>query len=156
VPVCTSTSRLPLASVPLGWEALASSSAPFKSCGVTPKPFIRPASISTRTTCPGPPMVLTSRVPLTRLSSSSTARPTCCSSKAERAGSRVHKVSATTGTSSMPFGLMIGSPTPNSGEIQSRWLWMVSYRRRMASWLGTPTLNCTVITAMPGRDTEYT
>jgi hypothetical protein len=25
----------------------------------------------------------------------------------------------------------------------------------MASWFLTPTLNCTVITAMPGRDTEY-
>ena len=60
------------------------------------------------------------------------------------------------GTSSMPLGLITGSATPRSGEIQSRWLWMVSYRRTIASWFFTPTLNCTVITAMPGRDTEYT
>lgn len=45
---------------------------------------------------------------------------------AERAGSRVHRVSATTGTSSMPFGLTTGGITPSWGDSQSWLLWMVS------------------------------
>ena len=43
-----------------------------------------------------------------------------------------------------------------SGDTQSRFELIVSYRRTSASVCGTPTLNCTVSTAMPGRDTEYT
>ncbi len=60
------------------------------------------------------------------------------------------------GTSSMPFGLMIGSPTPRLGESQSRWAKIVSYSRTSARSCGTPTSNWVVSTAMPGRETEYT
>ena len=56
----------------------------------------------------------------------------------------------------MPLGLMIGSPMPRLGDTQSRFELTVLYRRTSASVCGTPTLNCTVSTAMPGRDTEYT
>ena len=51
---------------------------------------------------------------------------------------------------------MMGSPTPSSGDTQSRLAASVSHRRTIASVRGTPTLNCTVSTAMPGRETEYT
>jgi hypothetical protein len=54
----------------------------------------------------------------------------------------------------MPRGLITGSMTPRLGGSQSRCECTVSYRRSTASLYLTPTLNCTVITAMPGRDTE--
>ena len=56
----------------------------------------------------------------------------------------------------MPFGLMIGSPTPRFGESQSRWEKIVSYSNTSACSWGTPTLNCAVSTAIPGLETEYT
>ncbi len=56
----------------------------------------------------------------------------------------------------MPLGLMIGASVPRLGETQSRLELIVSYRRTSASTRGTPTLNCTVSTAMPGRETENT
>ncbi|MBV6410513.1 MAG: hypothetical protein GAKPKEKM_01329 [Rhodocyclaceae bacterium] len=87
---------------------------------------MRSASMATRMTWPGPPRVTTSRVPGMRFISISTARATCCISKAARAASLVQKVSVTMGTSSMPFGLMIGSPTPRLGETQSRLEFTVS------------------------------
>ena len=45
---------------------------------------------------------------------------TWASSCAPRAGSSVHSVSVTMGTSSMPMGRMMGSPTPRLGGSQSR------------------------------------
>ena len=60
------------------------------------------------------------------------------------------------GTSSMPLGLISGSPTPRPGGSQSALALTVSYRRTSASVRGTPTLNCTVITARPGRETDIT
>ena len=60
------------------------------------------------------------------------------------------------GTSSMPLGLTIGSPTSSCAGSQSRLEWIVSYNRTSASVRGTPTLNCTVMTAMPGFDTDNT
>jgi hypothetical protein len=59
-------------------------------------------------------MLDTSRVPLIRLSSTSAERATCCKSKALRSASAVQKVSATIGTSSMPFGLITGWPRRGS------------------------------------------
>ena len=58
------------------------------------------------------------------------------------------------GTSSMPIGLMMGSPTPSVGDTQSLFELMVSYRRTSAWVRSSPTLNCTVSTAMPGLVTE--
>jgi hypothetical protein len=60
------------------------------------------------------------------------------------------------GTSSMPLGLTKGSPTPRPLGSQSAFALIVSYRRTSASVRGTPTLNCTVTTARPGRDTDIT
>src|SRR5574343_1246754 len=101
-------------------------------------------------------MVYTSRVPGTRLSSVSRLCATFASACPSMAGSSLHRVSAITGTSSMPFGLTNGWPTPTPGGIQS-WLeytWL--YRRTMAGWRSTPTVYSTVSTAMPGREIEYT
>jgi len=88
-----------------------------------------------------------------RFNSVSVARATCCSENAARAGSAVHSVKLAIGTSSMPLGLISGVPTPSCGDSQSACDCTVSYRRTSAVWLGTPTSNCTVITAIPGRDT---
>jgi hypothetical protein len=115
---------------------------------------MRSGSISTRTARPGPPTVVTSRVPAMRFSSISAACATCSSSKAPRVSSRVHRVTVTIGTSSMPSGLMMGSPTPSSGDTQSRLAWMVSYSRTSACVRSWPTRYCTVSTAMPGLETE--
>ena len=60
------------------------------------------------------------------------------------------------GTSSMPLGLMMGSSTPRSRGSQSLCVRKVSCRRTSASMRATPTLNCTVSTARPGRETELT
>ena len=120
VPVSTRISRLPETRLPEGWSALESCSAALMSCAVMPREVMRSESMATRTMWPGPPSVSTSRVPGMRFISISTARATCCISKAERARSLVQKVSVTMGTSSMPFGLMIASPTPRLGETQSR------------------------------------
>ena len=55
------------------------------------------------------------------------------------------------GTSSMPLGLTIGGSTPNPAGSQSLLDCTVSCSRTSASVRGTPTLNCTVTTASPGR-----
>ena len=56
----------------------------------------------------------------------------------------------------MPLGLMSGAPTPRPRGSQSALALTVSYRRTSASVRGTPTLNCTVTTARPGRETDIT
>ncbi len=98
-------------------------------------------------------MVLTSREPGTRLSSASTACATRSNSWALLA-SGLQKVAANTGTSSMPLGLTIGGKAPKPLGNQSWLALSTSYTRTKASVRGTPTLNCTVSTATPGRDTE--
>ena len=98
-------------------------------------------------------MVLTSREPGTRLSSASIDAATRSSSSA-LAASLDHSVTASTGTSSMPLGLTIGVSVPRPAGSQSWLALSTSYRRTSASVRGTPTLNCTVSTATPGRDTE--
>ena len=100
-------------------------------------------------------MVVTSIVPGTRFSSASTACATRSSSKAPRSGSRVHSVSATIGTSSMPLGTTTGVSVPTSRGNQFWLALSTSYSRTRASVRGTPTLNSTVTTARPGRATEY-
>ena len=98
-------------------------------------------------------MVTTSRVPLTRFSSVSTECATRSRSSA-LAASSVHSVAANTGTSSMPLGLTMGVSTPRPEGSQSWLALSTSYRRTSASVRGTPTWNCTVSTATPGRATE--
>ena len=66
-----------------------------------------------------------------------------------------HSVAASTGTSSMPLGLTMGGITPKPWGSQSWLALSTSYKRTNASVRGTPTSNCTVSTATPGRDTEY-
>ena len=56
------------------------------------------------------------------------------------------------GTSSTPLGLTMGGSTPSPGGNQSALAPTASYKRTTAAWRGTPTLNCTVSTATPGRD----
>ena len=99
----------------------------------------------------GAPRVNTSRVPGMRLSSVSSVWATSARSRAPRWGSSVHRVSAITGTSSMPLGLMMGWPTPRFAGIQSWFENTLSYRRTSAGWRFTPTSNSTVSTATPGR-----
>ena len=113
-------------------------------------------SISTITARPGPPMVLTSRVPGTRFRSASTLCATRSRSKGPVLGFLLNSVSVTMGTSSMPLGLMMGSSTPRPFGSQSALEFTVSYSRTSASVRGTPTLNCTVMIATPGRDTDIT
>ena len=60
------------------------------------------------------------------------------------------------GTSSMPFGLTKGAKTPNPFGNQSAFELTLSYRRTSASVRATPTLNCTVMIAIPGRDIDVT
>ena len=76
---------------------LAAPSACRRSATVNPYEASFCASSSTRTTRPGPPMVVTSRVPGTRFSSTSIACATCSRSNAPRASSAVHNVSVTIG-----------------------------------------------------------
>ena len=99
-------------------------------------------------------MVLTSRVPGTRLSSASMLCATRSSASAPLRSPC--SVSATMGTSSTPLGLMMGAPTPKPRGNQSALAPTVSYRRTTAVWRGTPTLNCTVSSATPGRETLIT
>ena len=127
-----------------------------RSSTVVPVAAMRLVSMRTSTARPGPPRVCTSRVPGTRLISASRLWATRSSAKAPEVSSRLCRVSVTTGTSSMPLGLMIGSMAPSPLGSQSALLRKVSCRRTSASVRGTPTLNCTVITATPGRDTEVT
>ena len=138
---------------PEGIPALAAASDCFSANTSTPRSRRRTGSSHTCTARPGPPIVCTSRVPGTRLSSASTACATRSSSSAGRA-SRLHKVTPSTGTSSMPLGLTIGVKVPRSRGSQSWLALSTSYKRTSASVRGTPTLNCTVSTAMPGRATE--
>ena len=54
----------------------------------------------------------------------------------------------------MPLGLTIGASVPSSRGSQSWFALRTSYSRTSASVRATPTLNCTVSTAIPGRATE--
>ena len=60
------------------------------------------------------------------------------------------------GTSSIPFGLIIAGMTPRPLGSQSEFAATVSWSLTSASVLGTPTLNCTVITDKPVWETEVT
>ncbi|MCY1535480.1 hypothetical protein D9M68_708870 [compost metagenome] len=144
---------LGLTTEPEGMAWLAEAIAPCSACTLTPRSRSLAGSSHTCTARPGPPMVTTSRVPGTRLSSVSTACATRSRSSALCA-SFVHSVAASTGTSSMPLGLTIGVSTPRPCGSQSWLALSTSYRRTSASVRGTPTLNCTVSTATPGRATE--
>ena len=99
-------------------------------------------------------MVWTVRVPGTRFKSTSTLWATRSRSKAPVCGFGLNSVSETMGTSSMPLGLTSGGCTPRPWGSQSAFDCTVSYSRTSASVRGTPTLNCTVSTATPGRATE--
>ena len=77
-------------------------------------------------------------------------------SKAPVSASLLNKVRVTIGTSSMPLGLMMGSSTPRFLGSQSAFVRSVSCKRTKASMRGTPTLNCTVMTAKPGRASDMT
>ena len=148
--------RLSALSEPEGIALLAASSAWRMSAAVSLNAASRSGSSSTRIARPGPPIVVTSRVPGTRFSSASSAWATRSTSKAPRSLSSVHSVSVTIGTSSMPLGFTRGSPTPSSLGSQSRFALTVSWRRTRASVRGTPTLNCAVTMAKPGFETEKT
>ena len=80
----------------------------------------------TTTARSGLPMVYTSRVPGMRLISVSSECATSASWVGPVAGSLDQSVSAITGTSSMPLGLMIGWPTPvpagNQSRFENTWL----------------------------------
>ena len=117
---------------------------------------MRAASSSTITARPGPPMVFTSRVPFTRLSSVSRLFATRSNSCTSVCGFLLYKDRVTIGTSSMPLGLTMGGNTPSPCGSQSVLELSVSYKRTNASVRGTPTLYCTVITATPGLDTDMT
>ena len=101
-------------------------------------------------------MVLTSRVPATRLISDSKLCATRSKSCASEFGDLSNNDKVTIGTSSIPLGLTIGLPTPKLCGNQSELEFKVSYKRTKASVRGTPTLYCTVTTAMPGRETDIT
>ena len=77
-------------------------------------------------------------------------------SNAPVSGSLLNSVKVTMGTSSMPLGLMMGSITPKFMGNQSVFDRNVSCKRTKASVRGTPTLNCTVKMAKPGRDNDMT
>ena len=98
-------------------------------------------------------MVVTSRLPGTRFSSASSVCATVSICAALR-WSWAHSVMPSTGTSSMPLGRTIGGSVPSPAGSQSWWALSTSYSRTSASVLATPTLNCTVSTARPGRATE--
>ena len=155
-PASSATDRLPPSSSPSGMPRLADCNALRRSTTVTPAPARRAGSISIRTARPGPPMVATSRVPGTRFRSASTLCATRSRSKASLLPVLSNSVSVTIGTSSMLRGLISGSPTPRPRGSQSAFALTVSYRRTSASVRATPTLNCTVITASPGRESDIT
>lgn len=155
-PDSMATERLPAISSPTGSPRLADSSACRSSGTVTPTPLMRTGSICTITARPGPPIVLTSRVPATRLRSASILCATRSRSNAPVDAFSLNSVKLTIGTSSMPLGLMIGSSTPSPVGSQSAFEFTVSYSRTSASVRVTPTLNWTVSTARPGRDTDIT
>ena len=119
----------------------------------TPRSRMRVGSTSICIERPGPPMVLTSRTPATAFNSPSSVWATASRSIAGLP-SLLHSVMPTTGTSSMPLGLTMGGKVPSSRGSQSWLALSTSYKRTSASVRGTPTLNCTVSTATPGRDTE--
>ncbi len=54
----------------------------------------------------------------------------------------------------MPLGFTMGGRMPRFCGRQSWFEYMALYSRTSASVRGSPTLNCTVSTPMPGRDTE--
>ena len=54
----------------------------------------------------------------------------------------------------MPLGLISGSGKPRLRGNQSAFSRIVSCNLTSASVRGTPTLNCTVMIATPGRETE--
>ena len=147
---------LPAISSPTGKPRFADCSARRMSAAVTPEPAMRAGSSATITARPGPPTVCTSRVPGTRLRSASMLWATRSRSKAPVSASLLNSVRVTMGTSSMPLGLMMGSNTPKFLGSQSALERSVSCRRTSASVRGTPTLNCTAITAKPGRDNDIT
>ena len=155
-PDSRATARLPDSSSPSGRPRLADNKAPRRSLTVRPVPAMRAGSSSTRTPRPGPPMVVTSRVPGTRFRSASMLWATRSSSKAPLPAVVPNNVRVTMGTSSMPLGLMRGGSTPRPAGSQSALAFTVSYRRTSASVRGTPTLNCTVSTARPGLATDIT
>ena len=103
-------------SSPTGRPRLADCSACAGRPRVTPHAAMRAGSISTTTARPGPPMVVTSRVPATRFRSASMLCATRSRSKAPVSGSSLYSVSATIGTSSMPLGLMIGAQHAQAGR----------------------------------------
>ena len=148
--------RFPWIRSPTGSPRLADCKAFCISLALTPAPAIRTGSSSTMTARPGPPRVCTSRVPLTRLSSTSMLCATRSKSRAPVSVSLLNSVKVTMGTSSIPLGLMMGSNTPRFFGSQSLLERSVSCRRTKASVRGTPTLNCTVNTANPGRDKDMT
>ena len=147
---------LPPNKSPTGKPKLADCNAMRISCTVTPEPFIRCGSICTNTARRGPPMVTTSRVPGTRLMSASMLCATRSRSKALTSSFLPCNVRDTIGTSSMPLGLMSGSGKPRLRGNQSAFSRIVSCNLTKASVRGTPTLNCTVMMATPGRETEKT
>ena len=138
--------------LPAGMAMLAARTVACKLNTSKPRSRKRTGSSQTWMARPGPPMVCTSRVPGTALSSDSKLCATNAKSTAALL-SGLHKVSASTGTSSMPLGLTIGGKVPRSRGNQSWLALSTSYKRTKASVRGTPTLNCTVSTATPGRDT---
>src|SRR5690554_4896941 len=97
-----------------------------------------------------------SRVPGTRFRATSSicARRVSSSPLWVPVGS--YSVKVITGTSSMPRGLMTGWEAPRFCGNQSWFEYTWLYSRTRASWRAMPTSNCTVITAWPWRDTEYT
>ena len=155
-PASIATDRLPPMSSPTGRPRLAPTSACRRSDTVTPTPAIRAGSISTVTARPGPPTVVTSRVPRTRFRSASMLCATRSRSSAPVAVSVLCSVSVRIGTSSMLLALTIGASVPKVFGSQSACDRAVSWSRTSASVRGTPTLNCTVTTASPGRDTDIT
>ena len=155
-PASSVTDWLPPSNSPSGRPWLADCKAPRTSSTVMALLAMRAASSCTSTARPGPPMVVTVRAPGTRISSASMLWATRSRAKGPLSGSSLNRVRVTTGTSSMPLGRMMGSCAPRPRGSQSALLRRVSCRRTSASVRGTPTANCTVSTAMPGRETLIT
>ena len=155
-PASSVTARLPASSSPSAAPWLTDCNVWRRSATVTPLPAMRSGSISTSTARPGPPIVVTSRVPGTRFRSASMLCATRSRSNGPLLASSAYSVKVTIGTSSMPLGLISGSPTPRPRGSQSLFALTVSCSRTSASVRGTPTSNCTVITASPGRDSDIT
>ena len=71
---------------------------------------------------PGPPSVCTSRVPGTRFNSISSGVRDALQLVGAGCGSALQSVRVTTGTSSMPLGLMMGGERAQLRRAPSRWL----------------------------------